>query len=292
MVVDENDAALHDALLAMCSSTSVPSPGLDTIVARPPARSSLPSIDSTRPRRSAGTAARSNPAPRSRTKTETSSSRDLGVDVDLLDACELGRVRHRLAGCEDDGAERPVDGTVARARDLDANAVKLLDVAGGRRERRHERGVRVADRLVAVEPAAELALLPARQRGDAARLVRVALDQRQRLQHRVVHARGDVGALVAADPGGALGVAVDREPPDPRPGDQQQRARDRARARAASRWRRRSRGARRRRPPPARCRRRRAARRGGSCRPAATPERARPRSGRCRPPTGRRGRGR
>src|SRR4029079_14009463 len=74
MVVDENDAALHGALLVMCSSTSVPSPGLVTTVAFPPARSSRPSIDSTRPRRSAGTAARSKPPPRSRTKTETSSS--------------------------------------------------------------------------------------------------------------------------------------------------------------------------------------------------------------------------
>ena len=55
------------------------------------------------------------------------------------------------------------------------------------------------------------------------------LDQRQRLQHGVVHARGDVGALVAADPGGALGVAVEREPPHPGPGDQQQRAGDGAR---------------------------------------------------------------
>ena len=43
-----------------------------------------------------------------------------------------------------------------------------------------------------------------------------------------MHARGDVGALVAADPGGALGVAVEREPPHPGAGDQQQRAGDRS----------------------------------------------------------------
>src|SRR5688500_4013240 len=74
VVVDEDDPRLHDALLGRRSSTSVPSPGVLAIVARPPTRSSLPSIDSTMPRRSPGTAARSKPAPRSRTKTATVSS--------------------------------------------------------------------------------------------------------------------------------------------------------------------------------------------------------------------------
>jgi hypothetical protein len=74
VVVDENDAALHGFFLGSRSSTSVPWPGAVTIVARPPARSSLPSIDSINPRLSAGTAERSNPAPRSWTKTEIASS--------------------------------------------------------------------------------------------------------------------------------------------------------------------------------------------------------------------------
>ena len=44
-----------------------------------------------------------------------------------------------------------------------------------------------------------------------------------------MHPRRDVGALVAADPGSALGIAVERKAPDPGAGDQQQRARDCAR---------------------------------------------------------------
>ena len=117
---------------------------------------------------------------------------------------------------------------------------------------------------------------------DPPRLVRMPLDQRQRLQHGVVHARRDVRALLAADPRRALGVAVEREPPHPGAGDQQQRARDGAgreqrRGRASARQQRRPR-----RPPRARCRRRRAAPPAGSCRPGATRARARPRSGRSR----------
>ena len=55
------------------------------------------------------------------------------------------------------------------------------------------------------------------------------LDQGQGLQDRVVHAGRDLRALLAADPGRPLSVALEREPPQPWPGDQEQRARDRAR---------------------------------------------------------------
>src|SRR5438477_940419 len=74
VIVDENDAECHVELRGSRSSTSVPEPGAVTIVAVPPARASLPSIDSVRPRRSSATAARSNPVPRSRTNTETPSA--------------------------------------------------------------------------------------------------------------------------------------------------------------------------------------------------------------------------
>src|ERR671919_1305273 len=74
VVVHQDDARLHDALRSTRSSTSVPSSGALTIVACPPARSSRPSIESTSPRRSGGTAARSKPAPRWWTKTATASS--------------------------------------------------------------------------------------------------------------------------------------------------------------------------------------------------------------------------
>src|SRR6185295_4915309 len=54
VVVDEHDATHRTA--HTLSSTSVPSPGADTILAVPPTRSILPRIDSATPRRSAATA--------------------------------------------------------------------------------------------------------------------------------------------------------------------------------------------------------------------------------------------
>ena len=113
VVVDQHDAAHHD-LLGIVSSISVPSPGADLIVARPPARASRPSIDSRSPRRSAGTAARSKPAPRSRTKTETRRRVRLGVHRDLAAARELGGVRHRLARGEHELLDVGVERHVAR----------------------------------------------------------------------------------------------------------------------------------------------------------------------------------
>ena len=292
MVVDQHDAALHDALRVRCSSTSVPLAG-----ARHDGRTTAGALEPPLDRLDeAAAVGRHGGAVEARAAVAHEDGDllvgDLGVDVDLLDARELGRVRHRLARRQHDGADGGIDRAVARARELDAHAVELLDVARRRRERRHERRVLVADRLVVVQPAAQLALLPARQRRHPARLGCMPLDQRQRLQHRVVHPRGDVGALVAADPGGALGVAVERESPHPGAGDQQQRAGDGAGREQRRGRRRRPTAARPRRSRPARSRRRRAVRRAGSCRPGATRARARPRSGRSRPPTGRRGRGR
>ena len=74
--------------------------------------------------------------------------------------------------------------------------MQLLDLGRGFRERVGECD-RVAD-AAAVEPAAKLALLATRDRGDARRVVRVALHERERLQDRVVDARGDLCALLRA----------------------------------------------------------------------------------------------
>src|SRR6185436_8130277 len=71
VVVDQDDAAPHDAPRGSVSSTSVPSPGAVVTSAVPPTRAMRPSIDSATPRRSCATAARSNPEPRSRTYTAT-----------------------------------------------------------------------------------------------------------------------------------------------------------------------------------------------------------------------------
>ena len=119
-----------------------------------------------------------------------------------------------------------VSGTrIARVRELDADAVEVLDVSRCGRERRDEGGAVVAQRPRAVEPASQLPLLAPGQRGDATRLTRVTLDERERLQHRVVDAGSDVGALVRPDARGALGIALEREPPQQRPADKQQSAR-------------------------------------------------------------------
>jgi phage shock protein PspC (stress-responsive transcriptional regulator) len=71
VVVDQNDTDHASPPLGIVSSTSVPFPGDEVIVADPPARRSRDSIESAIPRRSAATEARSKPTPRSRTKTET-----------------------------------------------------------------------------------------------------------------------------------------------------------------------------------------------------------------------------
>ena len=63
---------------------------------------------------------------------------------------------------------------------------------------------------VGVEPRAQLALLATCQTPCVGRIL---LDQRQRLQHGVVHARGEVGALLGANPCDALRLTLARETP-------------------------------------------------------------------------------
>ena len=74
--------------------------------------------------------------------------------------------------------------------------------------------------LGVVQPGAQLALLAAGQPGDLARLVGVALDQRQRLQHRVVQVRGDVGPLLGADRAPRAPRSGGDQPPPQRRGRQ------------------------------------------------------------------------
>ena len=110
---------------------------------------------------------------------------------------------HRLTRREHDCTDSVVEGTVPTACDLDADAVHLLDLGRSLGERADQR---VTGRnAVAVQPAAELALLPARERGDALRLGCVALDQGQRLQDGVVHPGGHLGAFFEPDALGAVG---------------------------------------------------------------------------------------
>ena len=78
--------------------------------------------------------------------------------------------------------------------------------------------------VIAVEPAAQLALLPARERGDAPLIAGAPLDERERLQDGVVNARCHLGALLTADARRALLVALEGELPEPRADDQEQPA--------------------------------------------------------------------
>ena len=218
VIVDEDDAPFHRGSL---SSTSVPAPGA-LVTTRAAARPL-----ETAPDRLADPL----PVTGHRRRIEAGAAiahedgdllvRHVRVDVDLLDAGELCRVRHRLARGEHD---RGLRWRITGARELDADAVELLDVGRGGRERRDERRAVVAERPRGVEPAAQLALLAPCERGDTTRLARVTLDQRQRLQHRVVHALGHLGALIGADARRALGVALQREPPEQRPANEHEGA--------------------------------------------------------------------
>ena len=106
VVVDEDDPALHAGHRGSRSSTSVPSPGALVTTALPPARSIRPLIDSRMP----------SPVRRHRRRIEAGAAvadedgdlavGHLGVDVDLLDAGELGGVGHRLARGGDERARR------------------------------------------------------------------------------------------------------------------------------------------------------------------------------------------
>ena len=72
----------------------------------------------------------------------------------------------------------------------------VLDLGHRRAQRRAERLGAELD--LARHPRAQLVLLAARQPRHRGRVVRLALDERERLQHGVVQVRGDAAALVLA----------------------------------------------------------------------------------------------
>src|SRR6266849_2873591 len=138
----------------------------------------------------------------------------------------LRRVRHRLARREHEHVRALVERGVTGAHDVDPEAVKLLDLGGRRLDGLGERPLR--RRLpVGIEPGAQLALLPPCERRHTACIGGIALDERERLQHRVVDARGEVGSLLRADARGVLRVPLADEPPRPRREHEHERRRDR-----------------------------------------------------------------
>ena len=206
VVVHDQDARLAHWRSSSTSSTSVPPPGALVTRARPPWRSMRPTIDSRTPRRSPGTALGSKPGPAVAHEHLRAAGAALGVDVHGRAAAELRRVRHRLAGGGDDRLVSAVEVAVAHHHHLDRHPVALLDVRGGGLERGGEPSG-LARRRPPGQPGAQLALLAAGDGGDLARVAGAALDHRERLEDGVVQVRGYLGALLRADPLGALLVS-------------------------------------------------------------------------------------
>ena len=100
-----------------------------------------------------------------------------------------------------------------------------LDLARRALERARQ-ARRGAGRGAARQPGAQLALLAAGERRHRARVVGALLDERQRLEHRVVQVGGHLGALLGADALAALGGQRAREAQDPRGEDDRQHGRD------------------------------------------------------------------
>ena len=140
---------------------------------------------------------------------------DLGVHVDPAGPGVLGRVGDRLAGGLDERPQRLVEVAVADRDHVDGDPVGVLDLGGGSAQRAGQAAL--VGRLLAVQPRPEVALLGPGQPGHRGRVGGVLLDQRQRLQHRVVQVGGHVGPLLGADPLGPLGAQVGGEPEDPGP---------------------------------------------------------------------------
>ena len=130
VVVDEHDATAAHVCLPRRNSTSVPS-GDDVSVAVPPARSMRPRIDSAIPCAFAGSLLGIEAAAPVADEDRDLVLADVDEGRDLVCAGVPRRVRHRLAGGEDERLHPIVDGHVARADELDRDAVQLLDLGGG-----------------------------------------------------------------------------------------------------------------------------------------------------------------
>ena len=170
---------------------------------RPPCRVRiLPDDRLADPIRSSGTASRSKPGPRSRTNT-VDARRRLDLGVDTCDA--VAAPGHRTWPRSPSPRARPASAPTAF-------------VERGSRRRRPPRPARRASPPPRRRPCARRrrgsSVVPCRSsgrtarcagrapgRGPAGHLARVvarSLDQRQRVQHRVVHVGGDLGALLPA----------------------------------------------------------------------------------------------
>ncbi len=139
----------------------------------------------------------------------------------------VGGVHHGLSHGLDQRRDARVERAVAHEHDGDLDRrVVGLDLVGEPVEGEGERAGRVAGRAavgpvpVVVQPGAQLALLTPGEAPGLGRRVGVPLDQRQRLQDRVVQVRRHVGPLLAADAFPPLVAELADESHDPRAEDE------------------------------------------------------------------------
>ena len=176
------------------------------------------------PRRSAATAARSKPVP-GRGRTRRRRVADLGVDGRPPSApANLAAFVIASRAASTSCAERVVERRVARGRELDPDAVQLLDV-GGRLGQRVVERVRRAE-AAAVEPASQLPLLPAGERAET----RAASSAWRCTSASVCSTESWTRAATSARSSSRIrSVRSDPDLPDPGAEDEQECAGDRAR---------------------------------------------------------------
>ena len=125
---------------------------------------------------------------------------------------DLRRYRERaLAECDNDPLLRALV-LAKNASNAAGSTITGLERAGD--------AVALATIGALQQPAAQLALLPARKPGDLPGIVGALLDQRERLQHRVVQVRRQLRALLLADARRALERQAAAQPHEPRHGQQ------------------------------------------------------------------------
>ena len=154
----------------------------------------------------------SKPAPRSRTNTSTRRpSTSAYTSICPVPACLAALVTASRVARRPAAAARR--GAVAHADHLDGRR------RGRPRPRRpHAQGAghrALVGRVAGVQPGPQVALLGAGQPRHGRAVAGVLLDQRERLQHRVVQVGGHVGTLLGAHPLGPLRGQVGGQPVDP-----------------------------------------------------------------------------
>ncbi len=219
VVVDQHDAdrLSHGSPPAWggAAAPRCPHPASTAPCAVPPCRSIRSMMLCRSPCRSSATRSRSKPRPRSRTNTSTAAGDTSAYTSIWPVPGVLGGVGHRLAGGVDDGSQALSQRAVADVDDVDGDPVGVLGRGGDPAQRAGD-GALVGG-LAGVQPGPEVTLLGPGEPGDGGAVVGVLLDQGQRLEHRVVQVRGQVGALLGADPLGPLGGQVGGQAVDPRP---------------------------------------------------------------------------